>query len=118
MSIRTWCMKAVGVVLLCTSAALFTLTFRSCRAEGTLARRQNEAFFDKSVRDRSIATGDEIVDALGKYREQHGKWPRSLQELVPDLLPAVAPPLDGLASWDYALSHDASCSVQRIAQPL
>ncbi len=108
MSIRTWCMTVAGVVLLCSSAVLFTSIFRSCRADGTLARRQHEAFFSEPVRDRSIAAGDEIVKALDKYRERHGKWPSSLQELVPDLLPAVVPPLDGLASWDYALSHDAT----------
>jgi len=73
----------------------------------------------RSQKARSKATGDSVCAALDAWHEQHGRFPDSLQELVPALLPSV--PNSAMGVWstipfryqrhaagdDYSLAFDS-----------
>ncbi|WP_092051418.1 hypothetical protein [Planctomicrobium piriforme] len=45
--------------------------------------------------------GDHIIGALNRYREERNDFPKSLEELVPDYLETIPPPLYGERKWVY-----------------
>ena len=54
-------------------------------------------------RDRlaTIDIGNEIVEALQVYFEDNGRYPASLDELVPKYLKEIKKPLWGDSGWEY-----------------
>jgi hypothetical protein len=53
--------------------------------------------------DKTKALGDELVTAIGEYHAEHGVYPHSLSDLVPDYISNVEQPVWGLRKWDYRL---------------
>jgi hypothetical protein len=47
------------------------------------------------------ARAEAILDALAAYRRSRSEYPGALEELVPEFLPALLPPLVGRGRWDY-----------------
>jgi hypothetical protein len=47
------------------------------------------------------ARADPVVDAVHAFQRDHGKPPRSLDELVPKYLPNMPPPLRATSGWSY-----------------
>ena len=50
---------------------------------------------------KTIAIGDEIVNALEAYRLEHGQYPSSLEMLVPKYLDKIKSPPWGNSGWQY-----------------
>jgi hypothetical protein len=50
--------------------------------------------------------GDEVVAGLMAYKQDHGTYPATLEELVPQYLPAVPKPPLGQQKWEYELTPD------------
>jgi hypothetical protein len=46
--------------------------------------------------------GDELVDALVRYRKTNGGYPTTLDILVPQYLPKIRPPTAGKGRWEYS----------------
>lgn len=73
----------------------------------------------RSKQERSKATGDAVCAALDAWHNRHGRYPETLQELVPELLPNV--PTSAMGLWstipfryrrdaagdDYSLAFDS-----------
>lgn len=86
---------------------------------GALAAIAATSLIHRRQRDRSEATGDAVCTALDAWRDRHGQYPDSLEELVPALLPNVPTSAMGLWStipfryWrdaagnDYSLAFDS-----------
>lgn len=49
----------------------------------------------------SIRRGDEIVAALKQFKNDHGDYPEKLEQLVPQYLEAIPPPVAGENYWKY-----------------
>jgi hypothetical protein len=45
--------------------------------------------------------GNQIVDALDRYKADRGSYPKQLIDLVPNYLSAITPPGYGQKKWDY-----------------
>jgi hypothetical protein len=45
--------------------------------------------------------GDVIVEALQAHKARHGRFPATLDDLAPDLLPAIQKPTAGTGEWEY-----------------
>lgn len=86
---------------------------------GALAAIAATIVIHHSQQDRSKATGDAVCTALDAWRDRHGQYPDSLQELVPAFLPNV--PTSAMGLWstipfryqrdaagdDYSLAFDS-----------
>lgn len=59
---------------------------------------------DEAARAETISIGDEIVKALDSYFGEHGKYPGSLEALVPKYLDEIKAPPWGEA-WKYEAYH-------------
>lgn len=99
-------LAVIGVGLAGVSILVATAIYRGYQSDQLFERRQYTAIFDETVRARSIAIGDQLVVALGRYREQHGTWPDDLQDLVPQQVSRLDAPLDGIGAWRYSVSTD------------
>jgi hypothetical protein len=55
--------------------------------------------------DETTRRGDVLVQALNKYRADHGRFPRSLAELSPQYLKEIPQPDWGLRRWIYEPSE-------------
>lgn len=55
----------------------------------------------KESEAESRARGDRIVAAIRTYREQNGRYPGQLNDLVPDFLPEIEQPTVGDCRWNY-----------------
>ena len=53
--------------------------------------------------DATIERGDEIVQAITSYQNLHGRYPRRLDDLVPQHIASIQPPLAGDSAWLYGL---------------
>lgn len=49
----------------------------------------------------SVARGDAIVRALEEYRDKHQSYPAQLDDLVPDFIVRIDPPIIGNGRWIY-----------------
>lgn len=56
---------------------------------------------DESALEASKQRGARIVEGLAAYERETGTYPTRLEDLVPEYLPAVEPPLWGLQRWRY-----------------
>lgn len=86
---------------------------------GAIAAIVAMAPIHRSKQARSKASGDAVCAALDAWHEQHGRYPDTLQELVPTLLPNV--PTSAMGLWstvpfryqrhaagdDYSLAFDS-----------
>jgi hypothetical protein len=54
-------------------------------------------------RNRAMANGAELIQAIERHREQFGRYPVSLLALWPDYSPSIV----GIAQYHYALNGDA-----------
>lgn len=64
---------------------------------------------NRSKQERSKATGDAVCAALDAWHNRHGRYPETLQELVPELLPNV--PTSAMGLWStipFRYRRDAS----------
>ena len=52
---------------------------------------------------QTIAIGDEIIKALEAYKSDHGRYPTSLNALVPAYLQEIKAPTWGIGAWNYVL---------------
>jgi hypothetical protein len=50
----------------------------------------------------TVRAGDEIVDALEGYRATEGRYPQSLEELIPKYLSSIPAARWGLKTWQYS----------------
>lgn len=50
--------------------------------------------------------GEAIIEALQAYHEANGRYPDSLDALVPEHLAEVQPPTAGTGAWEYAAGED------------
>jgi hypothetical protein len=50
--------------------------------------------------------GDQVVDALKRYYESAGDFPRSLDELIPKYVEGLPTPTAGSEDWVYLPSSD------------
>jgi hypothetical protein len=50
-----------------------------------------DAVFSAAERTIQVRDGAEVAIALTLWKQRHGQWPDRLEQLVPDLLPAVPP---------------------------
>ncbi len=50
-----------------------------------------DAVFNAAERTIQLRDGAEVAIALTLWKRRHGQWPERLDQLVPDLLPAVPP---------------------------
>ncbi len=94
-------------------AVLFALALLATLAVGVLSGRfARWNFLSSSPRPRYIrptpeleaasrAIGDTIVAAIEQYRADTSLYPVSLDQLVPQYLPAIDPPVAGRAEWTY-----------------
>jgi hypothetical protein len=58
--------------------------------------------------DKSKKIGDGIVSALNTYQAKEGRYPNSLDALVPKYIPAIDQPIAGKRKWEYQVSPDGS----------
>lgn len=56
---------------------------------------------DEDALEASKQRGAHIVEGLAAYRQQHGTYPARLEDLVPQYLTHIQPPLWGLQRWRY-----------------
>lgn len=49
----------------------------------------------------SKRTGNRIIDSLDAYERDHGAYPATLNELVPQYLSELPPPMAGDSVWRY-----------------
>ena len=49
----------------------------------------------------SRAVGQPIIEAINQHKLARGKYPESLDELVPSFLPSIPPPTAGNKAWFY-----------------
>lgn len=66
---------------------------------------------DEGNLEESKDRGAELVTALTAYMDVHGTYPEQLDDLVPDHVPEVRPPVWGLERWRYRRYTPASVSV-------
>ena len=50
---------------------------------------------------RSQRVGDAIIVEIKKFREDRGQFPERLDELTPEYLETIPPPLAGSGQWHY-----------------
>jgi hypothetical protein len=55
----------------------------------------------------SKGRGEEIIAALEHFRQDQGKYPAKLEELVPAYLKELRPPTAGNRKWKYVTSLNA-----------
>ncbi|MEX1184483.1 MAG: hypothetical protein WEF86_14825 [Gemmatimonadota bacterium] len=67
---------------------------------------------DGAQLEESKQHGTEIVRALADYAAERGTYPVSLDELVPQHLPAVPQPTWGLRRWSYRRYTPADVSAR------
>jgi hypothetical protein len=80
---------------------------------------------DTDARIRAtVAAGETVVAALEAYRQEHGRLPHHIEQLVPRYLQFIPQPVYGAASWDFAAVPDSipgdgpmAIEVPVIAQP-
>jgi hypothetical protein len=65
------------------------------------AKKTNSADWDPRIVISSLRVGDEIASAIGKYREDQGRYPERLYLLIPKYLKSIEPPSAGTRVWNY-----------------
>ena len=50
--------------------------------------------------------GNEIKGALEEYAQKHSKYPKNLNELVPEFLPEINNPRWGMKKWSYSIQSE------------
>ncbi|MEQ8769541.1 MAG: hypothetical protein RIB60_03420 [Phycisphaerales bacterium] len=71
-----------------------------CGGLGALLWALDDNWSDRTVTE-SQAIGDEIIDALGDYHADFGRYPERLEELVPFYLQEIRRPTAGSREWAY-----------------
>jgi hypothetical protein len=51
--------------------------------------------------EESKRIGDTIIVQIERYSADHGMYPNSLDDLVPEYLERITPPVAGLKRWEY-----------------
>lgn len=69
------------------------------------------------AKSKSVRIGNEIVKALRKYHSDHGRFPDSLEGLVPTYLPEIRNPTAGTRRWDYFLESDKQVFTLQFSTP-
>lgn len=112
----------LGLLLLVAGAIRANVRHRrigSLLLVGTLAAIAVTVPVHRSQQEHSLATGNAVCTALDAWRDRHGQYPDSLQELVPAHLPNV--PTSAMGLWstipfryqrdaagdDYSLAFDS-----------
>ncbi|MGD8452101.1 MAG: hypothetical protein PVJ57_09810 [Phycisphaerae bacterium] len=85
---------ALGVL-----CALCVLAFWALRSDWTPPRIEE-----------SKRIGDRILEACAAYHEDHGRYPASLDKLVPEYLDRIEPPVAGSKTWRYG-GNDEACTL-------
>lgn len=88
------CLRKIAIVLACLACLAALFLVRDFFPD-------NEGNHDK---------GKQVVEALKKYKNDHGSYPATLEDLVPDYLPAL-PRLDGKAKWFYRFRDGGEISL-------
>ncbi|MCC7387855.1 MAG: hypothetical protein IT431_03715 [Phycisphaerales bacterium] len=65
----------------------------------------------------SRARADGIVEALGRYHAAKGRYPGSLEELTPQFLDVLRPPLVGKGRWTYSAGPDGGYYLEMFVGP-
>jgi len=69
----------------------------------------SDLFFEEWSEEDLNATwerGDAIVAALEEYRSKNARYPKTLQDLVPDYMPEVPSPVVGGPEWVYQVREE------------
>lgn len=103
---------AVGLILFVAGAIRSNWNHRRIGAAlmvGAVAAIGTFIPIHRSKQERSKATGDAVCAALDAWRHRHGRYPETLQELVPECLATV--PTTAIGLWStipFRYQRDAS----------
>jgi hypothetical protein len=65
-----------------------------------------EVGWTREIVQASQLVGDQICAALQRHREVHGRYPATLDALVPTFMQSVPPPTTRLDKWVYVPTGD------------
>ncbi len=103
---------AMLLVLLC-GGTIISIIFIRWIDPSLYGDSNYRSMFDSSLVDQAKRDGDAIMQAIGSYRAQQGKYPTSLEELVPRYLTQLLKPAAGNDRWAYWYSSDqARCELK------
>ena len=86
----------LAVVLGAVSIAIIGITISALNSDG----------WSRATVSRSQSHGNEVVEALNRYRQTHSQYPRDLSDLVPQFLSDVPQPVTGYPKWRYESTTD------------
>lgn len=65
----------------------------------------------------SKVTGNAIIVILYRYQKQHGEFPSSLDDLIPEYYHSIPQPIAGEGRWIYAISEHETLFILSFAMP-
>jgi hypothetical protein len=57
---------------------------------------------------RILVPANDIIGALDRYHERFGRYPDSLDDLMPDFLSTIPKPQWGTKEWTYEVANDGT----------
>lgn len=91
----------LGVVLFISVVVIALIVVRP-KLQGITAFFRIGDWSDQRLSD-SRAIGDKIIEAIGQYRRINGRYPVTLEALIPSYLTYIEPPTAGDQQWRYEL---------------
>jgi hypothetical protein len=89
-------------IVLC-SAGIFAILFY---ALWVWSDRFDIERWDKQSLQVSMSRGNEIADALKSYKKENGRFPKTIDELVPKYIHWILPPeVADVKKWKYSLTE-------------
>jgi hypothetical protein len=105
LALGAWAMRYIAVERRWGGLRIVATAWFLCSMSGCLAVFPAQAWLMGRAQER----GDRIADALARFHSREGRYPETLQELIPLDLPAVPVPGQHLFdddAFEYALTSD------------
>lgn len=98
----SWWSGVTALAFLCAALGVGYIIIRSSIEPGDIARPKDVPGWSDREVSETMTQARRMINACYAYKERNGRFPKTLEDLVPHFLRNVEPPAVGHKSWTYS----------------